>query len=382
MVSMDLYALTAFSSVLMTISATNGEALIWAKAVTFNFVMMFGALYETVHYLLPETVREPNNWKRYILHIELVTLAGVSAVLTNNIRSVSTGYAIDWGIGVAVAVGGSLLLVIGTVQKLLFYCRKCNSLFRKQAWLISLGMVLPFVIGVFTYVLYVSIGSKVPPLSVGFLFTIIFLGYTVVRYHMVFISPKPEEKVCAPFEARNLPEMDWGKGYLLETKTSDDAYGFFLRELEHGAEGLIITREHPDHVRERCHLANTPIIWLTTHPGPDRIEPSNISLLQHIITEFLRKGERPVLLLDGLEYLMVNDRFDKVVQMCQSVRDEVVIKDGIFIVSVDPDAFTTREIALLERDLIIYGVERPVQMPEEPAPIKPYADLAMPGPGN
>ncbi|OPY32652.1 MAG: hypothetical protein A4E32_01234 [Methanomassiliicoccales archaeon PtaU1.Bin124] len=373
MILMILFASSAFWSVAMAISKTEAEAVVMARMVTFSYTLMFGCFYEMAYYLLPEDVREPITWKRQVFRFEIVIMALLSGALVSSVRVVSTGYVVGTDLGTIIGISGSLILVVGTVQKLSFYTKVMRT-FRRQALLISLGMLSPFIFGFTLYGIALCLGMSIPiPLSIGYLGTIVLLGYTVLRYHLVFISPVHEDRVCAPPGAHRLPEVQYGSGYLLESKSSESAYGIFLRELEKGCEGLIVTREHPEHVREKFRLAKTPIIWLTTHPGPGRIEPTNLSVLQHTISEFLRKGSRPVLLFEGLEYLMVNDKFDKVVQLCQMVRDEVMVQEGVLIIPVDAEAFTQREIALLERDLNVLS-EQSVESCLEIEPAKGYTD--------
>lgn len=361
MLLMSFFATSAVMSAWMALSDNVDQSVLLAKMVVFTYVMQHGCYYELAVYLLPEEAQRPVDTKRWIFRAEVMMLAFISGYLVSDVRIISTGYAVGLNAGMVVGVCGSAMLIVGAAQKLFSYARHGNSQFRKQAWLLTLAMMSPMMFGGLIIVPSMFLGINIPSmLSIGFLGTIVLLIYTVYRYHLVMVTPQQELEACAPEEAKGLPELEKGSGYLVESKSSNVAYGLMLRELEGGAEGLIITREHPDHVRERNQLSSTPIIWLTTHPGPGRIEPTNMSVLQHTISEFLRKGTRPVLLLDGLEYLMVNDKAEKVMQLVQMIRDEVVVREAVLIVSVDGNAFTERELALLERDLdvICAGVPR------------------------
>ncbi len=168
---------------------------------------------------------------------------------------------------------------------------------------------------------------------------------------------RPQREDNSQLRAPTAPrtQLRPGQGYLFEAKRSDRAYEVFLDALREGKEGLVISREHPDIVRQKYSLAKTPIVWLTSHPGSERVDPTNLSILQHTVNEFLKRSKEAVILLDGVEYLMLNNRMEKVLQVVLTLKDEVAISEGILLLPVDPETFETRALALLERDFEIVG---------------------------
>ncbi len=169
------------------------------------------------------------------------------------------------------------------------------------------------------------------------------------------VAPQREDhsQLRAPTAPRT--QLRPGQGYLFEAKRSDRAYEVLLDALREGREGLVVSREHPDIVRQKYSLAKTPIVWLTSHPGSERVDPTNLSILQHTVNEFLKRSKEAVILLDGVEYLILNNRMEKVLQVILTLKDEVAISEGILLLPVDPETFETRALALLERDFEIVG---------------------------
>jgi len=226
----------------------------------------------------------------------------------------------------------------------------------RQNILLSMAVMTPFIYGLVLYIFDFYTHMDLPRLlSPAFLISISLTGYAVLRYRMFQVAPMQEDH--SQLRAPTAPRMQLrpGQGYLFEAKRSDLAYEVLLDALREGKEGLVISREHPDIVRQKYSLAKTPIVWLTSHPGNERVDPTNLSILQHTVNEFLKRSKSPIILLDGVEYLILNNRMEKVLQVVLTLKDEVAINDGILLLPVDPETFETRALALLERDFEIVG---------------------------
>jgi archaellum biogenesis ATPase FlaH len=58
-----------------------------------------------------------------------------------------------------------------------------------------------------------------------------------------------------------------------------------------------------------------------------------------------------VILLDGIEYLVSNNDFNKVLRVIDQVNDHISQCKALMIIPVDPRAFEQKELALLERNM-------------------------------
>ena len=115
--------------------------------------------------------------------------------------------------------------------------------------------------------------------------------------------------------------------------------------------GLAVTRQHPDLVREKYALEETKIFWLATRAGADVISPTNLGILTHTLVKFTEGSTDGVILLDGMEYLVSNNDFTKVLRMIDQVNDNITQSKCRMIIPVDPRAFDQRQLALLERNM-------------------------------
>lgn len=148
-----------------------------------------------------------------------------------------------------------------------------------------------------------------------------------------------------------------GKCYVVEETPpaiSFDAFANLVSTADaegNKAVGLALTRQHPDLVREKYGLVNTPIYWLATRAGDGVISPTNLGILTQTMVKFIGDHENGVILLDGLEYLVSNNDFNKVLRAIDQVADHISQSGSRLILPVDPRAFEPRELALLERNM-------------------------------
>lgn len=141
-----------------------------------------------------------------------------------------------------------------------------------------------------------------------------------------------------------------GHSYFLREKRHEKALECISQLMEDGYSSLYITRRHPDHIERKRGRDGIKVIWLSTTLGRDYVDPHNLGSLTNLITGFIEKVDKAAILLDGLEYLMINNDFSRVLKFIEFVNEIVMQKKALFIVSIDSRAFDSRELALLERN--------------------------------
>jgi hypothetical protein len=149
-----------------------------------------------------------------------------------------------------------------------------------------------------------------------------------------------------------------GRSYVVEESPPDISFDAFVNIISTSsgdpstkAVGLAISRQHPELIRQKYGLEETPIYWLATRTGQDVISPTNLGILTHTMVQFIDGNSSGVILLDGLEYLVSNNDFNKVLRVIDQVNDHISQSTAIMIMPVDPRAFDPKELALLERNL-------------------------------
>ncbi|MCJ2512453.1 MAG: DUF835 domain-containing protein [Candidatus Thermoplasmatota archaeon] len=146
-----------------------------------------------------------------------------------------------------------------------------------------------------------------------------------------------------------------GHSYFLREKRHERALEYLTELMDDGYAGLYITRRHPDHIPRKRGRDGMKVIWLSTTLGRDYVDPHNLGSLTNLISSFMDKGSKAAILLDGLEYLMINNDFPRVLKFIEYVNEIVMQKKALFLVSIDPRAFEPKELALLERNADVIG---------------------------
>jgi DNA-binding response OmpR family regulator len=155
-------------------------------------------------------------------------------------------------------------------------------------------------------------------------------------------------------------ELRPGLSYVVEEQKAVKSFEIFTDQVTHNIQGLCITRQYPAVVRQEWALEETPIIWLSNQLGKVYVNPANIGILGDTIIRFIEKSDDSVVMIDGIEFLIVNNGFDKVLKMIHRITEVVMEYKSRLIISVDPRALDVREMALLERNMeVIEGDMRP-----------------------
>lgn len=116
------------------------------------------------------------------------------------------------------------------------------------------------------------------------------------------------------------------------------------------AQGMVVTRQYPLDVRSKFFIQTTPILWLSSVAGKDTMDPAKISLLTDYLVNFMEKSHNGVVLVDGIEYLVTSNDFPKLVRSLDRWAETAMTSDCRLIITIDPRAFSEREMALLEKN--------------------------------
>ncbi len=119
------------------------------------------------------------------------------------------------------------------------------------------------------------------------------------------------------------------------------------------AQGLIVTRQFPNSVRSKHFIQTTPILWLSSVAGKDNMDPAKISLLTDYLVSFMEKSQNGVVLVDGVEYLVTSNDFQKVIRSIDKWTEVAMTSACRLVISVDPRAFSEKELALLEKHRVV-----------------------------
>lgn len=161
-------------------------------------------------------------------------------------------------------------------------------------------------------------------------------------------------------EAPVLPELKKGAMYLIKGNV-ERSYELFARVINENTKGLLITRNYllfanaaGQKAKETLSysLRGVTACWLSQKEEEDALVPTQLHKLVYIISEMLFKNNGSVVLLDGIEYLVVHNKFEHVLKQLYIIREILSRHDGILLIPLDPEAFSEKELGLLEKESI------------------------------
>ncbi|MDA4127825.1 MAG: DUF835 domain-containing protein, partial [Thaumarchaeota archaeon] len=100
-----------------------------------------------------------------------------------------------------------------------------------------------------------------------------------------------------------------------------------------GRNGLCITTTPPDEVRLTYRFGNTPIRWLAQSEKSEVIDPGDLAGVFSSIVKFIQKAERPVVLIDGIDYLVSSNGFRPTMAMIDKISKTNSAKRGVLLIS-------------------------------------------------
>lgn len=153
----------------------------------------------------------------------------------------------------------------------------------------------------------------------------------------------------SPYEVALLP----GTTYVIEEEKPQKSLELFSELVSHGMDGLCISRYNPETLEERYNVPVKTVVWLTqkSEPGYRTVDPTNFPRMSGMISDFLDKANYPLVLLEGLGYLITQSNYETVLRFVQSQRDEIALKSAIMLVHIDPLSLDTKELHRLASEL-------------------------------
>lgn len=157
--------------------------------------------------------------------------------------------------------------------------------------------------------------------------------------------------------AVDLVRVEEGLCYIVRERKPFLAYKLFESNLTDEVPGLCVTRQFPEKVRDAFDLKDTRVLWLSHTPGKDHHNPTSIGTLATVISSFIERYKRCVVLIDGLEYLVINNGFQQVLRFVEHINEQVMQSRSTVMIPISPSAFSEKELALLERNVQV--IEQP-----------------------
>lgn len=141
-----------------------------------------------------------------------------------------------------------------------------------------------------------------------------------------------------------------GNSYIVMEQGNKNATLVFRKFVESGYAGLCMTRIHPNKIENTIAGKNVETYWITDVKKGDRIlPPSKPEHMKRCIEDFVKKGTKSIVLLDGLDYLISHggDSFSSILTLMNIVSDIIAENNAVLIVPLHPDTLGPERLNLL-----------------------------------
>ena len=142
-------------------------------------------------------------------------------------------------------------------------------------------------------------------------------------------------------------ELMTGAIVLMKSSRPDEAFHLFKRYLDQGLNGLYITRLIPSQLN-KFHLQDVPHRLLTNETKKHSLRPTNFERIPHILRTHLKNNENSIILLEGIEFLIIQNKFSSVLRMIQALCPIVGTKDAILLLPLNSSTLDEQKLAQIE----------------------------------
>ncbi|MGD2248385.1 MAG: DUF835 domain-containing protein [Candidatus Methanofastidiosia archaeon] len=154
------------------------------------------------------------------------------------------------------------------------------------------------------------------------------------------------------FATRKKVSVKLEKGHVYLLLESQPKRGFQLVK-EHnriGYSGMVISRLPPEQIRKKG-LKKQKILQFSSASREDSIPPDNVVNILLKMKEFMTSKDNTIILLDGLDYIIIQNTFEDAFNLVQKIAESVTLYKGIVLVTVNPKSVEERELVLLEGEM-------------------------------
>ncbi len=146
------------------------------------------------------------------------------------------------------------------------------------------------------------------------------------------------------------------KVYLIKEDGENTAHELFIGTLNQGFAGLGIVRDDPRALKKKYNLEKTSFIWLTKETVANVPCETDIASLFGLISEFVHKSKKSVVLIDRLDYILTENKFEEVIPKIHALRDLAQSHESIIILALSPEAVEESKLKAVEAETIdLYG---------------------------
>jgi len=146
-------------------------------------------------------------------------------------------------------------------------------------------------------------------------------------------------------------ELQLGRAYLFKEEKPARAYKKLREALSYGFASLCISKLDPQKVRERYGVGKASMFWLTFKKTEGTINPKDFVKLNRTISEFVKKPDASIVLLDCFDQIKFANGLQKSLTVLKDFRNLCNETSSIILISINPELFEKQQLAAIEKEL-------------------------------
>lgn len=181
----------------------------------------------------------------------------------------------------------------------------------------------------------------------------------IIRFKGSVLKGKSNQKIGVIFVGEDITKdievhgkLVEGNSYLFPDKNVDSAFDLFIDLTRSNYNGLFITRSNPEMIKSMIPSSSKIDVVLFSHEKIDGFKNiSDTKTLVQNIKDFTDKHEKPVVLLDGIHYLITKFLFENFIDALYQINEIVAKNRSIMFIRFDPTIVNENQMAIIENEL-------------------------------
>jgi hypothetical protein len=146
-----------------------------------------------------------------------------------------------------------------------------------------------------------------------------------------------------------LNNLEPGDSYICESH--DRCYKVFAELSMHGVPGLCIVRDDPTKLVERYSLDRESVLLLASRSIRGFSAVNDLQEISLTFSKTLKEAHEPIILLDGIEYMITMFGFERVFNFLQEKKFDILEAEAILLLPIDTMTLNDQQKALLSSEL-------------------------------
>ncbi len=151
-----------------------------------------------------------------------------------------------------------------------------------------------------------------------------------------------------------LQEVAQGYNYLIVDDNPSVAYEEYKTILKKEVGGLCISTTFPDKLMKEFDITEGQLLWLSdtiTDPSVKTLDPKRLDFeIMRAVSNFFKETPRGVVMIDGIEYLVVENGFDRVLRFVKKINDLASVSEATIFVPLTPSSLGKDEFAMFRKE--------------------------------